>query len=278
MLGGKRLAVVLPGLNVRATLERTIAAIPEGFADDLIFVDDGGSDGGDELALELGCRVFRHPKNRGYGAAQKTGYREALRAGADVVVMVHPDFQYKPELVPALASMIAFGGYDVALGSRLLMRGALAGGMPRWKFVANRALTVFENVLMGAGLSEYHTGYRAFSRRVLEALPLAENRNDYVFDNELLAQALYFGFPIGEMSCPANYFDEMQTITFWPGVKYGIGCVRTASALRAHRTGLAPSPLFDAGGRKLDDWQDGVPFVGAAAAAEGATPRERASA
>lgn len=261
MLGGKRVAVVLPGLNVASTLERTICAIPPGFVDDTIFVDDGSTDGSGELGLSLGCHVFRHETNRGYGAAQKTGYREALRLGADVVVMVHPDFQYKPELVPAIASMVVFGGYDIALGSRLLMRGAIKGGMPPWKYVVNRALTVFENTLMGAGLSEYHTGYRAFSRRVLQALPLAENRNDYVFDNEVLAQAIHFGHPIGEMSCPANYFDGMQTITFLPGVKYGIGCVRTASVMRAHRAGIARSPLFDRDARKLEDWEDGAPLV-----------------
>lgn len=257
MLDGKRLVVVLPGLNVARTLERTLAAIPRGFVDARIFVDDGGDDGGAELAARLGCLVVRHAQNRGYGAAQKTGYREALKLGADVVVMVHPDFQYKPELVPAMASMVAFGGYDVVLGSRLLMRGALAGGMPLWKYVVNRGLTLFENGLMGAGLSEYHTGYRAFSRRVLEALPLAENRDDFVFDNELLAQAIHFGFPIGELSCPANYFDEMQTITFLPGIKYGIGCVKTATAMRMHRSGIAPSPLFDPNGRTLRDWTEG---------------------
>lgn len=260
MLSGKRIVVVLPGLNVVKTLERTLAAIPPGIVDRNILVDDGSTDGSAQLGRRLGCDVFRHPKNRGYGAAQKTGYREALRLGADVVVMVHPDFQYKPELVPAMASMVAFGGYDVVLGSRLLMRGALAGGMPPWKYVANRALTIFENGLMGAGLSEYHTGYRAFSRKVLEALPLAENRNDYVFDNELLAQAIHFGHPIGELSCPANYFDEMQTITFLPGIKYGLGCVRTASVMRAHRAGIARSPLFDPAGKKLADWTDGVAF------------------
>jgi len=265
MLGQKKIAVVLPGLNVATTLERTIAAIPPNIVDLLIFVDDGGTDGSADLGRKLGCHVFRHPKNRGYGAAQKTGYREALRLGADVVVMVHPDFQYKPELVPAMASMVVYGGYDIVLGSRLLMRGALAGGMPMWKYLVNRGLTIFENGLMGAGLSEYHTGYRAFSRKVLEELPLTENRNDYVFDNELLAQAIHFGYPIGEVSCPAHYFDGMQTITLLPGIKYGIGCVKTASAMRAHRAGLAPSPLFDRAGRKLSDWTDGVPFIGAAA-------------
>ena len=190
MINGKKVAVVLPGLNVKGTLERTLAAIPPTYSDMSIFVDDGSTDGCGELAAKLGCIVMRHSKNLGYGAGQKTGYREALAQGADVVVMVHPDFQYKPELMPAMASMVAHGGYDIVLGSRLLVRGALKGGMPQWKYVANRGLTLFENILMGSGLSEFHTGYRAFSRRFLEELPLAENRDDYVFDNEVLAQAI----------------------------------------------------------------------------------------
>jgi glycosyltransferase involved in cell wall biosynthesis len=263
MLGNNKIAVVLPGLNVTSTLERTLADIPRGFVDVTILVDDGSTDGTAALGRRLGCQVFRHEKNRGYGAAQKTGYREALRLGADVAVMVHPDYQYRPELVPAMASMVAYGGYDLALGSRLLMRGALRGGMPVWKYVVNRGLTIFENGMMGAGLSEYHTGYRAFSRRLLEELPLAENSNDYVFDNELIAQALHFGYPIGELSCPARYFDGMQTIHFGVGVKYGIGCVKTALRMRAHRTGLKDSPLFDRSAAKLRDWRDGAPFLDA---------------
>ena len=264
MLGNKKVAVVLPGLNVTTTLERTLADIPRGFADLTILVDDGSTDGTAALGRKLGCQVFRHPKNRGYGAAQKTGYREALRLGADVAVMVHPDYQYRPELVPAMAAMVAYGGYDLALGSRLLMRGALKGGMPVWKYVVNRGLTIFENGMMGAGLSEYHTGYRAFSRKLLEELPLAENSNDYVFDNELIAQALHFGYPIGELSCPARYFDGMQTIHFGVGVKYGIGCVKTALRMRAHRAGLQSSRLFDRKADKLRDWTDGVPVLDAA--------------
>ncbi len=257
MMNGKKVAVVLPGLNVSGTLERTLRAIPSSYVDLSIFVDDGSKDGSGELAASLGCVVMRHARNLGYGAGQKTGYREALAQGADVVVMVHPDFQYKPELVPAMTAMVAHGEYDVVLGSRLLVRGALKGGMPGWKYVANRGLTTFENLLMGSGLSEFHTGYRAFSRRFLEEMPLAENRNDYVFDNEVLAQAIHFGYAIGEMSCPAHYFDEMQTITFGPGVKYGIGCLQTASAMRLHRLGARPSPLFDRGARKLGDWTEG---------------------
>lgn len=257
MLDGKRVAVVMPGINVATTLERTIRALPDGVADEIILVDDGSTDDSVALAQSLGLTVVSHAKNLGYGAGQKTGYREALAGGADVVVMVHPDFQYKPELMPAMASMVIHGGYDMALGSRMLMRGALAGGMPLWKYYVNRGLTMTENAVMGAGLSEYHTGYRAFGRKILEELPLAGNRNDFVFDNETIAQALHFGYSIGEMSCPANYFDEMQTITLMPGIRYGLGCLSTASAFFFNTRGK-PSPLFDKNGPGLDAWTEGV--------------------
>jgi glycosyltransferase involved in cell wall biosynthesis len=256
MLGGKRVAVVLPGLDVLATLERTVRAIPHGVADDVILVDDGSTDGSARLGLQLGLTVVSHSRNLGYGAAQKSGYREALLRGADCVVMVHPDFQYKPELVPAMASMVVHGGYDLVLGSRMLVNGALRGGMPRWKWVANRALTAVENAVTGAGLSEYHSGYRAFSRRTLETLPLKGNRNDYVFDNETLAQAIWLGLSIGEISCPAHYFDEMQTITFLPGIRYGLGVLRTTATFALHRAGV-PSPLFDADAPRLNAWTAG---------------------
>lgn len=256
MLGGKRVAVVLPGINVSATIERTVQALPEGVADEVIFVDDGSTDDSVHVARRLGIEVVSHRRNFGYGAAQKTGYREALAGGADVVVMVHPDFQYKPELMPAMAAMVVHGGYDLALGSRMLMRGALAGGMPLWKYFVNRGITITENAMMGAGLSEYHTGYRAFGRRILEGLPLADNRNDFVFDNEVIAQAIHFGYEIGEMSCPANYFDEMQTIRFAAGVRYGVGCLTTASAFFMNRLGKR-SPLFS-DGPGLDAWPEGT--------------------
>jgi glycosyltransferase involved in cell wall biosynthesis len=257
MLGDARIAVIMPGLRVARTIERTVAAIPRGVVDDVIFVDDGSDDGSIDVARRLGLTVYAHGRNLGYGAGQKTGYREALARGADVVVMVHPDFQYKPQLVPAIASMVAPGGYDLALASRVLGGGALRGGMPVWKLVANRALTHTENAMIGASLSEYHTGYRAFSRRALETLPLAENRNDFVFDNEVLAQAVHFGLSIGEMSCPAHYFDEMSSMSMRTGVRYGLGVLGAAARLVAHRTGVARSAMFDPAGRKLDAWTEG---------------------
>ncbi len=261
MLNDHKVAVVLPGFNVASTLERTLGALPKGVADDIIFVDDGSRDGSAAIARSFGARVFLHARNMGYGAAQKTGYREAIAAGADVVVMVHPDFQYKPALMPAMASMVAHGGYDLVLGSRVLVKGARKGGMPLWKFVANRGLTGIENTLLGAGLSEYHTGYRAFSRALLLALPLAENRNDYAFDNELIAQTVHFGFGIGEISCPAHYFDEMQTIRFRAGITYGLGCLGVASRFVLHRRGVRRSPLFEHEGRGLSQWTDGAPLA-----------------
>jgi len=256
MIHGKKVVVVMPGLNVAGTLKRTVAAIPEGAADLILLVDDGSTDESVEVAKELGLAVVSHEQNLGYGAAQKTGYREALAEGADVAVMVHPDYQYKPELVPAMAAMVTFGGYDIVLGSRVLVGGALRGGMPRWKLAANRALTIAENAAFGADLSEYHTGYRAFSRRALEALPMAGNRNDFVFDTEVLAQAIHQGLEIGEVSCPANYFDEMQTITFWPGITYGLGCLHTALRAMMHRSGISSRLLSDGAG--LREWRAGT--------------------
>ncbi len=256
MLADARVVVVMPGIDVAPTLERTVRAIPPGVADEIVFVDDGSRDESVAVALGLGCTVVSHAKNLGYGAGQKTGYREALASGADVVVMVHPDFQYKPELVPAMASMVVHGGYDLVLGSRMLVHGALRGGMPRWKYAVNRALTMTENAMTGAGLSEYHTGYRAFSRRILESLPLADLRNDYVFDNEVLVQAIHFGHRIGELSCPANYFDDMQTITLLPGIRYGLGVLGTTSRYVLHRLGR-PAAMLDPGGRRLAAWTEG---------------------
>jgi glycosyltransferase involved in cell wall biosynthesis len=205
------------------------------------------------VARRLGLHVVVHPRNRGYGGNQKTCYREALARGADVVVMVHPDYQYSPRLIPAMASMIASRHFDCVLGSRILGTGALRGGMPLWKYLANRGLTLVENLLLGYKLAEYHTGYRAFSRRLLEALPLEENSDDFVFDNQMLAQALWFGFDIGELTCPTRYFAEASSISFRRSVRYGLGVLWTATAFRLARLGLARPRLFAADGRRLAD-------------------------
>ncbi len=255
MINGKRVVVVLPAYNAEKTLERTVREVPGGFVDHFILVDDHSADATCKIAKELGCEVLVHDRNYGYGANQKTCYRHALDLGADIVVMLHPDYQYTPRLVPALASMIAFGEYDIVLGSRILGKGALRGGMPVYKYVANRCLTAMQNLLLNYKLSEYHTGYRAYSREVLTTLPLMENSNDFVFDNQLLAQAIYFGFRIGEVSCPTKYFAEASSINFARSVKYGLGVLATSIAYRMARWRLWKSPLFSCTGRRLDEYE-----------------------
>jgi glycosyltransferase involved in cell wall biosynthesis len=244
VIHGKKVTVVLPAYNAERTLRRTIEEIPEGLVDDLILVDDSSSDRTVALARELGLHTVVHDRNQGYGANQKTCYREALAREADVVVMLHPDYQYTPKLLVALASLVAIGQYDLVLGSRVLSEGALGGGMPLYKYVANRLLTLFQNILLGKKLSEYHTGYRAFSRRVLEALPLAENSDDFLFDNQMLAQAAYFGFSIGEVSCPANYFPEASSIDLRRSVVYGLGVLGTSLEYRLAKWRLLGSRVF----------------------------------
>jgi glycosyltransferase involved in cell wall biosynthesis len=251
VIHGKRLVVVMPAYNAESTVEKTLRDIPEGFADDVVLVDDASRDQTAEVAARLGLVVLKHPKNRGYGGNQKTCYREALRLGGDVVVMLHPDYQYSPKLVVAMASMIASGQYDVVLGSRILCGSAIRGGMPIYKYVMNRILTLIQNVLMGAKVSEYHTGYRAFSRQVLETLPLEENSDDFVFDNEMLAQAFYFGFNTGEVSCPTRYEPESSSISLKRSIKYGFGVLRTTMQFRLQKWGLAKYPIFDKAGRTL---------------------------
>ncbi len=234
MINDKKIVVVMPAYNAAATLEQTFREVAaHGIVDEVIVVDDASRDETARVAQQLGATLYVHPRNRGYGGNQKTCYRRALEAGADIVVMVHPDYQYSPLLLPALVSPIAVGLYDCMLGSRILGGGALKGGMPGWKYVANRALTAAENILLGAKLSEYHTGYRAFSREVLETLPLHRNSDDFVFDNQMLAQILYFGFSIGEVSCPTRYFPEASSINFARSVKYGFGCLATGLDFRA---------------------------------------------
>jgi glycosyltransferase involved in cell wall biosynthesis len=247
----KKVTVVLPAFNAEATLRQTVDEIPEGFIDDLILVDDGSLDRTAEYAREIGLYTVVHDTNRGYGANQKTCYREALQRGADVVIMLHPDYQYTPKLLVALASLVAIGQYDLVLGSRILSEGALRGGMPIYKYIANRALTLFENILLAKKLSEYHTGYRAFSSKVLTTLPLAENSDDFVFDNQMLAQAAYFGFRIGEVSCPSHYFPEASSINLRRSIVYGFGVVRTSIQYRLNKWRLIASPIFSRNGKCL---------------------------
>jgi glycosyltransferase involved in cell wall biosynthesis len=244
MLDGKRVAVILPAYNAAKTLRQTYAEIPHDIVDDIILTDDASRDNTADLARELGIHTLVHEKNRGYGGNQKTSYRAALDRGADIVVMLHPDYQYTPRLVTAMASMIASDQYDAVLASRILGRGALAGGMPLWKYVANRFLTFTENLLLGVKLSEYHSGYRAWSRRLLETLPLLRCSEDFVFDNQMLAQAVFLDFRIGEISCPTKYFAEASSINFRRSVTYGFGVLETAIRFRLHRWGLVTSQLF----------------------------------
>jgi glycosyltransferase involved in cell wall biosynthesis len=251
MINGKRVAVVMPAYNAEKTLEATVRDIPE-LVDTRILVDDYSTDQTVPLAERLGLLVYVHDKNYGYGRNQQTCYREALAAGADVVIMVHPDYQYTPLLVTAMASMVAYDVYDVVLGSRIIGGQALRGGMPYYKYVANRLLTAFENLFLGVKLSEYHTGFRAFSRKVLTDLPLLENSDDFVFDNQMLAQCVHFGFRIGEVSCPTKYFAEASSINFRRSVKYGLGVLATTLQFALQKWGLISLPRFSPEGRKLD--------------------------
>src|SRR5580765_2385440 len=251
MINGKRIAVVLPAYNAEKTLEATVRELPD-LVDIRILVDDYSSDRTVEIAGRLGLQFFVHDRNYGYGRNQQTCYREALAAGADVVIMVHPDYQYTPLLVTAMASMVAYDVYDVVLGSRIVGGQALHGGMPFYKYVANRFLTAFENLFLGIKLSEYHTGYRAFHRQVLLELPLLENSDDFVFDNQMLAQCVSFGFRIGEVSCPTKYFKEASSINFRRSVTYGLGVVGTALRFALQKWGLAKFRIFSEKGRKLE--------------------------
>ena len=250
MINGKSIVVVMPAYNASKTLEKTYRELPD-VVDTTILVDDHSSDETIKIAKQLGLEVFLHDKNYGYGRNQQTCYREALAAGADIVVMVHPDYQYTPLLVSAMASMVAFGVYDVVLASRVVGGGARKGGMPLYKYVANRCLTAFQNAFTGAKLSEYHTGFRAFSRKVLESLPLLEDSDDFVFDNEILTQCIYFGYRIGELSCPTKYFDEASSINFVRSVKYGFGVLSTTLKYVLQKSGLAHFRMFSPEGRKL---------------------------
>jgi glycosyltransferase involved in cell wall biosynthesis len=253
MLEGKKITVVMPAYNAATTLERTLRELNRSVVDDIILVDDASADATVEVAARLGVRTIVHEKNRGYGANQKTCYLEALKTGAQVVVMLHPDYQYTPRLVPAIASMIAVEEFDVVLGSRILSGNALKGGMPFYKFVSNRFLTATENLITGAKLSEYHTGYRAFSREVLERLPLEENSDDFVFDAQMLAQCLYFGYRVGEVSCPTRYERESSSINFRRSVVYGLGVLGVTAQFGLAKRGLLRPAIFAPEGRLLAD-------------------------
>ena len=250
MINGKRIAVVMPAYNAEQTLEKTVRELPE-IVDIKILVDDSSTDNTARLSESLGIQTFIHDSNYGYGRNQQTCYREALNAGADIVVMVHADYQYTPSLVSAMAAMVSSGIYDAVLASRILGGGALKGGMPVYKYIANRLLTAFQNVFLGVKLSEYHTGFRAFSRELLQTLPLLENSDDFVFDNQMIAQAVMFGFRIGEISCPTKYFKEASSINFRRSMEYGIGVLKTTAGFVAHKMGIANLPRFDSTGRKV---------------------------
>lgn len=243
----------MPAYNAEKTLEITYREIPRDVVDEVILVDDRSRDNTVEKARELGInRVIKHPVNRGYGGNQKTCYTEALKAGADIVVMVHPDYQYTPKLIEAMVYPIANGLFPVMLGSRILGTGALRGGMPIYKFIANRLLTFFQNVLMRQKLAEYHTGYRAFSKEILESLPLEENSDDFVFDNEMLAQIAYAGHIIGEVTCPTKYFAEASSINFRRSAKYGLGVLWVSMIFRLNKWGIVRSAIFNMdGGKRL---------------------------
>jgi glycosyltransferase involved in cell wall biosynthesis len=251
MIHGKKIVVVMPAYNAEATLRQTYSEVDQTFVDEVILVDDASSDCTVQVAEELGIETIVHLENKGYGANQKTCYRAALDRGADVVIMLHPDYQYTPRLLVAMASMVAVGEYDTVLGSRILTEGALKGGMPVYKYIANRVLTLFQNTLLSKKLSEYHTGYRAFSREVLITLPLNENSNDFVFDNQMLAQIAYFGFSMGELSCPTKYFEDASSINFQRSVIYGLGVVETSILYRLNKWELVNSRIFNADGKRL---------------------------
>jgi glycosyltransferase involved in cell wall biosynthesis len=264
MIAGQRVLVVMPAYNAVRTLAATIGEIDRSLVDRILVVDDASTDGTAALAHELRVDLRIHERNRGYGANQKTCYAAALASGEDLVVMVHADYQYTPRLLPAITGLLASGLYDVVLGSRILGNGALAGGMPRYKYVANRFLTAFENLLLGAKLSEYHTGYRGFRREVLARLPLAENSDDFLFDNQMLVQALAAGLRVGEVSCPTRYFAEASSIGFARATRYGLGVLAVSVLGALHRAGLARPRFLAADGRRLEAEGGAQPAAGRA--------------
>lgn len=245
MFLGKKIVVVMPAYEAEKTLEQTYKEIPHDIVDEVILVDDASSDKTVEVAKRIGVKhIIVHDKNKGYGGNQKSCYKKALELGAHVVVMLHPDYQYTPKLIPSMASLVASGEFDIALGSRILGSGALRGGMPLYKYIANRFLTFVENILLAQKLSEYHTGYRAFSREVLEELPLDNNSDNFIFDNQMLVQSVFFGFRIGEITCPTKYFEDASSINFLSSVRYGLGVLNCALLFRFHKLGIINYSLF----------------------------------
>lgn len=244
MINGLKVAVIMPAYNAARTLQRTYDSLPKELVDDIILTDDLSEDNTADLARSLGIFTVQHDNNKGYGGNQKTCYSVALERGADIVVMLHPDYQYSPALVPAMASMIASGEYDFVFGSRILGNGALTGGMPFYKYVSNRFLTLVQNLVIGQKMSEYHTGFRAWSRKVLLDIPFERCSDDFVFDNQMACQAFFKGFRVGEISCPTRYFEEASSINFKRSVVYGIGCLKTAVSFRLCKWGLGTNPIF----------------------------------
>jgi glycosyltransferase involved in cell wall biosynthesis len=245
MVRNKKVIVVLPAYNAEKTLETTYHEIPLDIVDEVILVDDASTDHTVAVAKRLNIQTIVHSHNLGYGGNQKSCYRAALEHGADIVVMLHPDYQYTPKLIPAITHLLASEEFDVVLGSRILGGKAISGGMPVYKYFSNRFLTLFQNLLMGAKLSEYHTGYRAYTRSVLETIPLENNSNDFVFDNQMLSQILYAGFRVGEITCPAKYFPEASSINFSRSLQYGFGCLATAVQFRLSKWGIGHFSIFE---------------------------------
>jgi glycosyltransferase involved in cell wall biosynthesis len=240
MVNGIKVVVVLPAYNAAQTLEKTYSEIPSDIVDDVVLVDDASSDGTTALAHKLGIRhIIQHDSNKGYGGNQKTCYDKAMELGGGIIVMLHPDYQYTPKLIPVMVHIIASGVYPVVLGSRILGNGARKGGMPFYKYAANRFLTLVQNILIGQKLSEYHTGYRAFSREVLATIRYEDNSDDYVFDNQMLSQIVYAGFEIAEVTCPTKYFKEASSINFSRSTRYGLGVMKTSWLHFLQRTGIA---------------------------------------
>jgi glycosyltransferase involved in cell wall biosynthesis len=251
MINGKRVTVVMPAYNAEKTLEKTHNEIPHDIVDNIILTDDASQDRTAEIARKLNIKTFVHMKNKGYGGNQKTCYQEALRIGSDIIIMLHPDYQYTPKLITAMASMIAYGVFDAVIASRILGNKAVDGGMPLYKYISNRLLTAVENFIIQQKLSEYHTGYRAFSAEVLRGIPLLENSDDFVFDNEMLLQTMYFGFNVGEVSCPAKYFDDASSISFRRSVTYGMGVIHTSFKYFISKRGGKIYKIFNPDGKKI---------------------------